>query len=203
MSVLFEEKKKIKIALDVEFKSSNIITGECFQLGFVAFFENPDPEMLSTDDWVADKLSVCFKSQSQDTEKNVMDFWSKFPEIYQRIESEAVEVSDGMKQVQNWLNNLYDNYNVTGFIAVLAAVDFPWFRSLYLTYCDQSLNRFSLPYKCLCIDSMIETFVTVFGYDKKQMHAFCMSERYPHTHYALDDAMECAYYYLRLMIYEM
>lgn len=192
----------IKIALDVEFKSSNLIKGDCLQLGFVAFLENPIENIDENDDWIVGKLSVCFKTQNQESEKNVMNFWANFPEMYQRIQNEAVPVEEGMCKVQQWLNEIYIKYNVTGFIADPASVDFQWFRSLYLTHCDQSLNTFNLPYKALCTDSMLYVFVNVLGLNKAEIISKCSSPKYPHTHYALEDALECAYFYLRIMQYK-
>ena len=43
--------------------------------------------------------------------------------------------------------------------------------------------------------------VAILGLDKKEIRSFCEdSINYSHTHNALDDAVECAYYYLKLRL---
>ena len=144
------QKQNITIAIDTEFQSSNVITGNCLQLAFVAFLDdyefNTDEDVSTRQDlWIVDTLSVCFKDQNKEKDVKVMDFWEKFPTILNRIKSEEVDIQDGFQQIQSWLNNIYDKYNVCGFMSDLSSVDFPWFRNLYLVHCDQTLNNFLLP----------------------------------------------------------
>lgn len=194
-------KQRVSIALDVEFEHISVKSGNILQLGFVVFLEDATNEMIvSNNDWIVDTLSVCFKSQGCDVSPNVMNFWSKFPAVYQRIQDEAVDIRDGFRTIQNWLNALYQKYDVVNFIADPACVDFQWFSSLYVTYCDQSLNTFSLPYKCICVSTMFDEQVRIFGLDGDEFWKYCSdSNRFPHTHYATEDAMECAYMYLRIV----
>lgn len=126
-------------------------------------------------------MSVCFKPQSgKVNEKQVVEFWKQFPEIYNRIESEAVEIKDGMQTVQNWLNMVHSKYNVVNFVADHASVDMPWFRNLYLEHCDQSKNTFKLPWACESTVSMRNVLVSL-GCDKNGLKIITSSDVYPHT----------------------
>lgn len=191
----------ITIVLDVEFKSSNMITGDCLQLGFVAIRNGVN--LLNIDckeEWFIDSLSVCFKTQMQDEERSVMDFWSNFPDVYKRIESEAGPISEKMKEAQDWLNALSEKYKIVDFVADISCIDFPWFRNLYLTYCDRSKNKFTLPYKAICQYSMEQSLIMA-GFAKDEIKVWYQSDMYPHTHYAEEDALKTAYEYLRLRLF--
>lgn len=193
------EKEEICIVLDVEFISNNILTKSLTQIGLVAIKKNCSTLELEGETWIIDRLSVCFSDQDKIKDESVMNFWSKFPEIYNRIQSEALSEVDGMRNVQVWLNNLYRNYNIVKYISDPACVDFQWFRSFYLEYCDQSLNEFPyLPFKCLCLDAIYDVLADVKCISKKDIIHFTETERYKHTHYALDDALKTAYEYLKL-----
>ena len=195
-----EGRKKITIVLDTEFESSNMINGNFLQLGLVAILNDADLDNLDDDHWIVGKLSKCFKDQGKEKEKPVMDFWSKFQDIHDKIENEAVPIEIGMLDVQTWLNNLSDMYEITNFMCDISCVDFAWFRNLYLTHCDITNNKFFLSYKGLCQYSMEES-LSLLGVDKKEIYDFYKSERFPHTHYALDDALKTAYEYLRLKLF--
>lgn len=192
-----ESKRNISIFIDTEFESSNMITGNFLQLGFVAFYEDVEDPSDSTLNWVADTLSVSFLDQGKQKDKSVMEFWAGFQEIKERIMSEAVEINSGFLQIQNWLNNLSERFNITNFVSGISCVDFSWFRNLYLTHTDQSLTRFSLPFKSICVHTKYRTMLE-FGFQKEAIDNYCKSKILRHTHYALDDALEEAYYYLRM-----
>ena len=198
MSLL--DKKKITIVLDTEFKSSNMITGDCLQLGFVAIFDEADLDNLDDDHWIVSYISVCFLSQDKDYEDGVMNFWSNFPEVYNKIMSEAGPIDQKMYEVKEWLNNLSEAYEISNFMSDISCVDFTWFRNLYLTYCTTEGDKFFLPYKAICGYSMEEALI-IAGIDKKEIRDFYQSERFPHTHYALEDALKTAYEYLRLKLF--
>lgn len=193
-------KEDICIVLDVEFSSSNIITESILQLGFVAIKKNCSAyDLENNESWIVDKLSVCFDDRDKIKEDGVMNFWATFPQIYDRIKSESVSLEFGMRKVQEWLNELYENYNIVKFISDPAVADFPWFRCLYLKYCDQSLNKFPrLPHKCFDLDTVYELLADTHNMNKKDIINSTDTTRFQHTHYALDDAIKTAYEYLKL-----
>jgi hypothetical protein len=191
--------EEICISIDTEFESSNVIDGNCLQLGFVAF--RLSDELLMNDDWIVDKLSICFKDQGKKKEESCLKFWNEFPLIYERIIKEAEDISLQMLKLKNWLNELSGRYKIVNFIADYSCIDFPWFRNLFLTHCNLTEeDEFQLPYKCICVASMIHT-LEILGHNKKKINEYCKCSRYEHTHYALDDAIEGAYYYLKLREY--
>lgn len=187
---------EIDIVLDVEFESSNMITGNCLQIGFVAIPHEVHDWEIESGEWKLETLSVCFLSQEQDTEDNVMEFWSKFPEVYQRIKSEAGPILEKMNEVKVWLNKLSRKYKIKDFVSDIGCVDFSWFRNLYLTYSTTEGDNFKLPYKSVCMDGMER--VLKFFYSWEYIQSYYNSGKYPHTHYALDDAIKTAHEYLKL-----
>ena len=196
------EKQKVVISIDTEFESSNIINGNCLQLAFVVILDNPDyDELNNSESWILETLSLCFnKQEDKKTEENTTNWWKGFPEILERIKSESKDIKDSMNELQLFLNRIYSKYEVIGFLSDISSVDMPWFRNLYLIHCDQSKNTFQLPWKCKCLENMIETLV-LLGIEEKEIEKFCKNEKYPHTHYAMDDAIECGYFYLRLKLF--
>jgi hypothetical protein len=193
-----ETKKNIIIALDTKFESQNIINGNCLQLAFVAFYENCENlDLFDTNSWIISQLSLCFKDQHKIKDYDVMKWWETHPNIYQKIYSEAIDMSIAMKKLQDWLNILTENYNVVNFVADYSCIDFPWFKNLYLTHCNQQLNKFKLPLTSICIDNMKRTLI-MMGIKKEKIQHYCTHEKFKHTHYALDDALECAFYYVKL-----
>lgn len=189
----------IDIVLDVEFTSSNIIMGDCLQIGLVAIPHRVKDEDIDKDEWIIDTLSVCFLPQGKELEPGVMAFWSKFPEIRSKIDAEAGPITDKMNELNTWLNKLSEKYKIKNFISDIASCDFAWFRSLYLTHVKTTDNVFELPYISICTHSMEHVFAK--DESKDELKAYYKSERFPHTHYALDDAIKTAYEYLKLRKY--
>jgi 3'-5' exoribonuclease Rv2179c-like domain len=193
-----ETKKNIIVSLDTEFESQNIITGNCLQLAFVAFYEDCENlDLLDTSSWIVSQLSLCFKDQNKKKDQDVMKWWEEYPEIYQKIYSEAIDLPTAMQKLQCWLNMLSEKYNIKNFLADHSCIDFPWFKNLYLTHCDQNLNKFRLPWTSICIDNMKRTLI-IIGIKEEDITNYCTHEKFKHTHYALDDALECAFYYIKL-----
>lgn len=190
--------EEIIIAIDTEFESSNMINGNCIQLGFVAIIAKPNFEITDDSEWLIETLDLCFEDQDDKLkEKNVMEFWNKFPEVRERIRSNSKPIGEQMIKLQLWLNDLSDRYIIKGFVADHSCVDFGWFRNLFLTHCDQLKSRFNLPYKCFCTFNIVEVLKSL-GYSNEYLTEYCNNEKYPHTHYAVEDAIQTSYEYLRL-----
>lgn len=197
--------QKVIISIDTEFTSSNVITGNCLQLAFVVMLDDPiinnNVEILEdSKNWIIDTLSLCFvKQDNKNEEQHVVEWWNGFPEIYKRIMEESKDINISIKTLQLWLNNIYSKYEVIGFLADHSSVDMPWFRNLFLTHCDQTQTKFKLPWGCVCTTNMVNTLL-LLGIKKKEINKFCYSQNFPHTHYALDDAVQTGYYYLKLKL---
>lgn len=193
------EKKKIKIAIDTEFLSENIISGECLQLGLVAFYYDSQVN-LEQDDWIVDKFSVCFSSQGKKINKETFNWWDCcFPDVLQRIKNEQVNIEKGMIDLHNWLSNLNKKYIISGYVADHSSVDMPWFRNLYLEYSPLFDEPLNLPWGCECTTNITKTIEKMYPDLKpKYLKKLCQNEKYPHTHYATEDALQTAYEYMVL-----
>lgn len=174
--------------------------GNCIQLGFVAIINDVNLDNLDDNHWIVDKLSICFENQNKEQDQSVMNFWSKFPEVHNRIKSEAGPIRDKILEVKQWLNLLSSTYEITNFISDISCVDFSWFRNLYLTYSNTEGDIFQLPYKSICTYSMEECLILTC-INKNQIREFYQFERFPHTHYATEDALKTAYEYLKLKLF--
>jgi len=202
------DKKNILICIDTEFESSNVITGNCLQLAFTAFYEDYDVSDSNKDEiidkkWIVDSKSFCFKDQGKEKEKRTMEFWSKFPEIREKIRSEERDVKECMVELQEWLVTLSEDYNISGFMADHSCIDFPWFRNLYMEHLDEDKPKIFLTWRCHCICNITDGILMANPKaNKNDLNKFCEDlEMFPHTHYALDDVYGTAYYYLRLKLY--
>lgn len=191
-------KTKVVISIDTEFLNSNIISGQCLQLGFVVIKYDATDENLKNDSWLYETLSLCFKPQKDKFEdEKCATWWKNYPDIMEKIIGEAEDIEIQMKKLQNWLNNMYQKYYIVGFLADHSSVDMPWFRNLFLEHTNQEDTKFVVPWSCICTANMTNTLI-LMGYNKNDIKKICSSEKYKHTHYAVDDAIECGYYYLKL-----
>jgi len=191
----------VSIFIDTEFESNNMITGNFLQVGMVAFldgYKEPTDYNLS---WKVDSICVSFLDQNKQKEESVMNFWNKNEEIRQRILSEAVEITEGFCRIEDWLIDLSQRYIIKDFVSGIANVDYAWFRNLFLTH---SRNQFNLPFKSICCYSMLET-LKLLGVRKEgnflilgDYNIEYKSSILKHTHYALDDAIEETYSYLKI-----
>lgn len=183
------EKQKVRISIDVEFLSSNVISGECLQLAFVVFTEN-------LENFILDELSVCFLPQGKQQELSVVEFWSNNQEILERIHSESKPIHNQMQIVKEWLENVYNKYRVLEFVAEPGAVDLPWVRCLYFEHCSSS--TFTFPYHCKCVSTMKGILINM-GYSWDEIEEYLKTDIYVHTHYALDDAKLTAFRFVKLL----
>lgn len=193
------DKEDILICIDTEFESPNIITGNCLQLAFVAFKSNATPEE-SDDDWVVDGLSLCFKDQGKEKDVDTMNFWSNHSKIHDDIISKGEDIKISMIKLQEWMYDLSQNYNLKGFVCDHSSVDFQWFRCLYTTHLDNTKPKIFLTWRCNCTWNMTETIVK-FGYTRDEIKEYYKNENLTHNHFALDDAKNTAYQYLRLKMF--
>ncbi len=202
-------KEEVYISVDTEFESSNIINGNILQLGFCVFRIplNLDYNLNlksvlncnlgSNDPWLIDQKSFCFQDQGKMEDESCMEFWAKFPEIYKRIQDEALPIAEQFLKMQVWLNEIHDKYKVVNFVSDYVSVDYAWFKNLYLVYCDTSKDNFFLSWKPICTSNIRKVLID-FGFDKEELTKKCEDIKYPHTHYAMDDALETAYEYIVL-----
>lgn len=55
------------------------------------------------------------------------------------------------------------------------------------------------PIICKCTTNIVDT-LKLLGLTKEFIENFCLNDNFPHTHDAVDDAIQCGYYYLRLKL---
>lgn len=194
------ERKKIFISFDVEADGPSPAINNCLQIAFVAcrYHEKPDPENKS--EWLIDTLDLCLLPQVRKSpdEATMRDFWSKYPDILQKILENGKSASTQMRALSDWLIGLEKEYEIDKWVAKPAAYDWQWLNSIYYFYTFSNDNRYNLPFKAECISTIQATLKYFNCYDLAMLDYNCGKNKLPHTHYALDDAIEQAFLYLCL-----
>lgn len=195
-------KPPIFLSFDIEADGPAPTVNNCLQIGIVACLYDQDPDPVNHEKWVMSELDLCLQPQPNRTaDPDTMEsFWSKFPETLAKIEASAGEASLQMARLTEWLNELEKTFTITKWVAKPAGYDWQWLNGTYHQYSGP--GAYPLPHKCECISSLIRALEYI-GVDRKILAEFLDvgSETMPHTHYALDDALEQAYKYLRLRKY--
>ena len=191
-------KTPIFISFDVEADGPSPATNTCLQIALVACVYDEDPDPKHPEKWTVSSLDLCFKPQvgKQPDNETMTEFWSQFPEILEKIRANAVDPFIQMKQLSNWLYELSEQYTIDRWVAAPSAYDWQWVNYMYYHY--KSINTYKLPFKSECMSSIIAG-LGYMGY-KSDVSQYIKkgAEHLPHTHYALEDATEQAYKYLRL-----
>lgn len=203
------EQYDVYIALDTEFEGASVTQHNLLQIGLIAFkihvrenitFENREQLNDNTPNFeIVDQASFCFSPQDgKISDPQCMAFWAQYPNIYARIKSEMRPIDEQFAAIQAWLINIYKQYRVIAFVADIAAADFPWLKSLYSQYCTAT-TAVPMPYRCISTTDIRDTLAEIGMLSKTDHRDMLAKCPYPHTHYALDDALQTAYEYGALM----
>ncbi len=192
-------KEKIFLSLDVEADGPAPSVNNCLQIAIVACRYAYNPDSTTTRDWVVSSIDLCLDPQDGRKESTftMTDFWAKFPAILAKIRENARHPIFQMQKLSDWLKELEQNYEIVRWVAAPAAYDWQWVNSVYHQY--EPTNAYQIPYSCECM-STLRRAVGYMGKDETAASDFMTAgtENLPHTHYALEDALEQAYKYLRL-----
>jgi hypothetical protein len=202
----------VYIAIDTEFEGPSVTAHNLLQIGLVAFKlhtrENLTYETRENLNAFAEKVadntpdieivehaSFCFLPQEGKTcDPQCMAFWANFPDVYAHIKSEMRPIDEQFAAIQAWLAEIYKTYCVVAYVADIAAADFPWLKSLYAQYCVAT-TAVPMPYRCISTHDIRDTLADI-GMLSKTAHREMLAKcPYPHTHYAVEDAMQTAYEY--------
>ncbi len=195
-------KEKIFLSVDVEADGPAPSVNNCLQIAIVACRYDPDPDPKTTRRWVVSSLDLCLTPQKgrEASTFTMTDFWAKFSDVLAKIREDAQEPSMQMQKLSDWLKKLEQDYEIVRWVAAPAAYDWQWVNSIYHQYKPDA--AYSIPYSCECM-STLRRGLEYLGKDDDKVSAFMAVgiENLPHTHYALEDALEQAYKYLRLRKY--
>lgn len=191
-------KEQIFLSLDIEANGPSPTTNDCLQIAVAACTYHEAPSNYNRDEWLVSTLDLCFLPQEnrKEDEQTMNEFWSKYPEILDKIRQNAKDPTENMNRLVAWLKMLENDYEIVEWVAAPAGYDWQWLNCMYNSY--PPTEKYNLPHSCKCLSSMKKiirnwpTFSDIDGF----LNVGC--EKFPHTHYAVDDAVEQAYKYLRL-----
>ena len=174
-------KQEIYISTDVE--SDGPIPGphSMLSLGAVAYTE--DLEQVDT-------FSVNLEQMPDATmnERTKVEFWDKNPKAWAACRENQKDPQEGMKMFCTWLHDLEQRYNgKVVFVAYPAGFDWTfvyWYLIKFMGYSPFSFS--ALDIKTMAMTMMKSQFR---GATKRKMPNRWF-EKLPHTHVALDDALE-------------
>ena len=192
-------KTPIFISFDVEADGPSPATNNCLQIALVACLYDQYPDPVRTGKWVVSSLDLCFTPQEgrQPSDETMTEFWSQFPKILEKIRGNAKTPAVQMQQLSGWLHELSERYTIVRWVAAPAGYDWQWVNCMYYRYPPN--NAYKLPFKAECMSSILAGLGYMGYKEAALMYIEDGTEHLPHTHYALEDATEQAYKYLRLL----
>lgn len=181
----------IFVSLDIEADGPSVANNNCIQIGLVAcnLIDNATDENLS--EWIVNKLSICIKPLEGHNENNKTktEFWNKNLDVYNYIKSNEIDAQEAVNKISDWLFDVEKAEKIKYFVANPAAYDWMWFHYLYTKF----NGKYQLPYTAKCISSM------KFLLKNMGKNLSIVSDKLPHTHDAVDDAIEQAFTFIKIM----
>jgi hypothetical protein len=121
--------------------------------------------------------------------RTMEEFWVKFPEVYMKTRVNTVDPKQAMLELDKWVADFEPKYKIVN-VAGPAAFDFPWI-AYYMNYAKPN-KQHHVGYACFDIRSyaaaVLKTPYRMTG--KRSYPAQWYEGGLPHTHVALDDAIE-------------
>lgn len=191
-------KRKVAVSLDVEADGPAPSMNSCLMIGVAVIYIDADPlgkeSLTDRSAWLAEAREWCLKEQPgrKPDPRTMGEFWSQHPHILRHIRDAAVDAEAAMFDFVKWYSELTRKYDVVHWVADPAAYDFQWVNSLYHQHAPLGAPAF--PYTAKCVSS-IKTAYRLLGLKLQDTEPQTLK----HTHNALDDALEQAYTYLRIL----
>ena len=149
---------------------------------------------FSADGKLLDKFSINLKEMpGTRMDPNTKKFWERFPEAYEETRKNAVDPKDAMDRYVKWLNKLPGR---PIFVAYPAGFDFTfvyWYLVKFTGVCP--FGQSALDVKTYGMALMNKEFRASV---KKNMPKRWFP-KLPHTHVALDDAIEQGYLFINML----
>ncbi len=166
------------VSTDIE--SDGHLPGKHSMLSFAAAALNIDRQVLDTFERNLETLP--YAEQCPDT----MAFWAKYPEAYQRTRENCIHPAQAFNEFRDWTNSL-KKYGPPIFMVYPGRFDMRFIDWYSLSFINESLlGRSSIDLKTYAYATLKMPFRRCV---KKNFPKKWFTNR-PHTHVALDDAIE-------------
>tara|TARA_R100000656_G_scaffold104176_1_gene76045 strand:+ start:72048 stop:72671 length:624 start_codon:yes stop_codon:yes gene_type:complete len=180
-------KTELFFSVDIETDGPNVLTNSMLSLGVACF--KPTGELMGT-------FSANLKPREgavQD-ERTMRDFWAKNPEAWEATTKDQVDPHTALPAFVSWVDTFEADLKTC--VAFPAGFDFTFLYPYMLTYAGRS------PFAWSCLD--VKTMVSVI---RRTPYRFATKKRWPkrwfnkglpHTHVAIEDAIEQGLSFLKM-----
>ena len=183
---LIKMTEEVYVSVDIE--ADGPIPGPHNMISLVCAAFNKKGHMLST-------FSVNLKEMpGTSMDPGTQKFWDRFPEAYAATKEGAVDPRYGMKAFESWLKVLPGR---PVFVAYPAGFDFTfvlWYLTKFLGYSPFSHAALDMKTYAACLLNKDFRKTTKRALPKKWF-----LKKLPHTHIALDDAIEQGYLFMGML----
>ena len=188
--------KDIYFSVDIE--TNGPIVGVHSMLSFAAVaFTIHDNNIIILDFFSRNLKEIDNGIQDADTMNN---FWSKFPEAYSKCRENQSDIKISMNEFSDWVKNIA-GINIPVFVAYPACFDFSWINYYLLRFVGTNVFGFSaLDMKSYALGKL--NFNHFNNVNKSTMPQEWLPVDMPHTHVALDDALEQAYLFKGMKLHK-
>lgn len=184
-------KNELYFSLDIE--TDGPIPGPHSMLSFgLAAFERETGELA--DSYTANLRTLVGASMHPDTKK----FWDENPKAFQATRENQRGVVEAMSDVVDWIKKLSQHHNSKAVcVAYPATFDFMFFYWYMIRFVGES------PFGFQCLDmkslAMGELGTPFRETAKRNFPKHWFAKNMPHTHHALDDAIEQGLMFINMM----
>lgn len=193
-AIKLPERPSVYIVYDVEADGPSPAENSCIQMGFVAFTLDYEQDFPSN---IVSSLDLCMEpDKDQTVDRDTSEFWDKFSDIRERIRINQTRPHEAIKRLECWLLKLSEAYKIERFVAGPSSYDWQWVNCYWHKYGGGT--DYSLGYSSECFSSLKRAMSYSKHIHKDNIDEIVgkYDDEYPHTHYALDDAMrEAAQYF--------
>lgn len=143
-----QTKPKLALVFHTGATGDSPANGSCVMLGIVGVLEDTVPTDANRD-WIVTSRTWCMEELDGRNDCTWNEFWVHYPELWERVESEAVHPSVVMKDLSDFLTVLSEDYDWY-FVSWPAAFNWQWLKYTYDKYGPE--DRTWIGYKAECMN---------------------------------------------------
>jgi hypothetical protein len=187
------EKREVYISIDIEADGPSPGLYSMLSFGAVAF-EMRDKQFVELGRFQSNLECLKDAKEHPDT----MAFWARFPEMYKKTRENMAHPAVGMAMFDKWLELMQSNGHLIP-VGYPAAYDYKWI-DWYLWY---FVGKNRMGFACLDMKSFANAQLKHKHFastSKKNMPKNWFDKNIPHTHEAIQDAIEQAHLFSKMWL---